>query len=251
MTIFHQSLESIRWVPKNLQVVSKLTFTLLLLAILLVGGSTLAPGLDTILMLFWLFLVSMVMVNLHRFILLDQDSNSIKIINKPDKSVFIYFGYWILFNFAERLLDLFLSNFNNYDFVSILFFTFLVPLLSSYFFLRLYMVYPAISVGKNLEYAWSLSKGTSFKVVFSALVLLCLVLVCVLIFTMILYGLIFFSLSMLAPDLLIFFSESLDKYNLYLGFFFGGLFLMMLNVHFSLTYKLLDKNKALVESQTF
>lgn len=251
MTIFHQSLESIRWVPKNLQVFSKLTFTLLLLAILLVGGLTLAPGFSSILLLFWLFTMSMVMVNLHRFILLDQDSNPIKIVSKPDKSVFIYFGYWILFNFAERLLDQFLSNFNNNDFVSILFFNFLVPLLLSYVIFRLYMVYPAISVGKNLKYAWSLSEGTSFKVVFSVLVLICLVLVCIFIAIIVLFGPIFFSLSILAPYLLIFFSESLSNFNLYLGFFLGSLLLMMLNVHFSLIYKLLDKNKALVKSQTF
>jgi len=235
MTIFHQSLESIRWVPKNLQVFSKLTFTLLLLAILLVGGINLAPGLDTILMLFWLFIVSMVMVNLHRFILLDQDSNSIKIINKPDKSVFIYFGYWILFTFAERLLDLFLSNFNNYDFVSILFFIFLVPLLSSYFFLRLYMVYPAISVGKNLDYAWSLSKGTSFKIVFSAWLFMAYIFLLVLILYLPIYA--FLVFSSFSP-------------NLFFLYFFVSFFLMMINIHFSLIYKLLEKNEVLVESQT-
>ena len=248
MQIFQQSLESIKWVPKNLQVFSKVTFTLLILDILLVGGITQAPGLSSILLLLWLFLVSMVMVNLHRFILLDQDSNTIKIINKPDKSVFIYFGYWILFNFAERLVDLFLSNINNNDFVSILFFNFLVPLLSSYFFIRLYMVYPAISVGKNLDYAWSLSKGNSFKIIFSALVFF----VCLAIPILILYVIIFFSLSLISTDLLISYVESLSlsKPNLYFIYFLGSLLLMMINVHFSLIYKLLDKEEALVESQT-
>jgi len=246
MQIFQQSLESIKWVSKNLQVFSKVTFTLLILAILLVGGITQAPGLSSILLLLWLFLVSMVMVNLHRFILLDQDSNPIKIINKPDKSVFIYFGYWILFNFAERLVDLFLSNVNNNDFVSILFFNFLVPLLFSYFFLRLYMVYPAISVGKNLDYAWSLSKGNSFKIIFSALVFF----VCLAIPILILYVIIFFSLSLISTDLLISYVESFSKPNLYFIYFLGSLFLMMINVHFSLIYKLLDKEEALVESQT-
>ena len=170
MIYFSSASSSYRWLWVNKFQVLKLIFPVILLISLTSFISNIA--IIFVIYLFGLWLVSSCMVQLHRFILLDESSPSY--LSKPNKKDFIYLGIWFFVTFTENALGgVTASIATSYPFAVLpllLFFSVIGIYISS----RIYMIFPSISVGKNLSFAWGLTikKGRDLQVVFSLLILL-------------------------------------------------------------------------------
>lgn len=211
MIYFNSALSSYKWLWVNRLIALKL----ILPVILVISLTSLISHNATILViyLFGLWLVSSCMVRLHRFILLDE--SSVSFISKPNKKDFIYLAIWFFVTFIENLLDGVITSITtSYSFLALPLLLF-YSVIGIYIFSRIYMIYPSISVGKNLSFAWSLTikKGRDLQVVFSQLIALTPWFVCLVILF------IFFNPPIFAIWILIFLS------------------LFILNTHYSLLFK--------------
>jgi hypothetical protein len=170
MIYFSLASSSYRWLWVNRFQVLKLIFPVILVIFLTSFISNIA--IIFVIYLFGLWLVSSCMVRLHRFILLDE--SSVSYLSKPNKKDFIYLGIWLIVTFIENLLGEVTGSIAiSYPFAALpllLFFS----VLGIYIFTRIYMIFPSISVRKNLSFAWGLTnkKGRDLQVVFSLLIFL-------------------------------------------------------------------------------
>jgi len=97
------------------------------------------------------------MMQIHRFILLEKEKSSVKLLVKPTKLDLIYFFTWLAVFMSERIFERVANNVGSYFGPLEIFVIVLSIPLSIYIFGRLYMIFPAISVGKNLPFAWNLT----------------------------------------------------------------------------------------------
>ena len=104
-----------------------------------------------------IWLASSSMIQLHRFILLEKEKSSVKLLVKPTKLDVIYFFAWLVVFMGERIFERVINNIGGYSGSLEIFVILLSIPLTIYIFGRLYMVFPAISVGKNLPFAWNLT----------------------------------------------------------------------------------------------
>ena len=170
MIFFSLVLDSYRWLWVNRLQVLQLIFPVILLISLtsFISDNAAIFGIY----LFGLWLVSSCMVRLHRFILLDE--SSVSYLSKPNKKDFIYLAFWLFVTFIENSLDgviTFIATSYPSAALPLLLFSSVIGI---YIFSRIYMIFPSISVGKNLSFAWGLTikKGRVLKVVASQLILL-------------------------------------------------------------------------------
>ena len=104
-----------------------------------------------------IWLASSSMIQLHRFILLEKEKSSVKLLVKPSKLDVIYFFAWLAVFMGERIFERVIDNVGSY-FESLEIFVIVLSIpLTIYIFGRLYMIFPAISVRKNLPFAWNLT----------------------------------------------------------------------------------------------
>ena len=170
MIYFSSALSSYRWLWVNRFQVLKLMIPVILVISLTSFISDNAAIFGIYLFGFWL--VSSCMVRLHRFILLDE--SSVSYLSKPNKKDFIYLGIWFFVTFIENSLDGVITSIaTSYPFAALPLLLF-SSVIGIYIFSRIYMIFPSISVGKNLSFAWGLTikKGRVPEVVFSLLILL-------------------------------------------------------------------------------
>lgn len=104
-----------------------------------------------------IWLASSSMIQLHRFILLEKEKSSVKLLVKPSKLDFIYLFAWLAVFMSERILERLIENISSYFEPLEIFIIVLSVPLTIYIFGRLYMIFPAISVGKYLSFAWNLT----------------------------------------------------------------------------------------------
>ena len=211
MIYFSLALSSYRWLWVNRFQVLKLMIPVILVISLtsFISNNAAIFGIY----LFGLWLVSSCMVRLHRFVLLDE--NYVSYLSKPNKKDFIYLGIWFFVTFIENSLDGVITSIaTSYPFAALPLLLF-SSVIGIYIFSRIYMIFPSISVGKNLSFAWGLTikKGRVPEVVFSLLILLTPWLACLSI-------------------LFIFFNP--PTFATFIIFF---LYLCILNAHYSLLFK--------------
>lgn len=155
MNSLYFAFKSYSWLWDNKLEVAKISI-LVLLSILVY--QFIANGLLTMPIYFLsIWLASSSMVRLHRFILLDQDKGSVEIFEKPSRTDFIYLLVWFSVFVAERIYEIAIENIGSYFGTFEIVIIILSVLVSIYIFGRIYMVFPAISVGKNLSFAWNLT----------------------------------------------------------------------------------------------
>lgn len=211
MIYFSTALSSYKWLWVNRHIALKL----ILPVILVISLTSFISNNTTIFViyLFGLWLVSSCMVRLHRFILLDE--SSVSYISKPNKKDFIYLAIWFFVSFIENLFTVVITFITtSYAFAALPLLLF-SSVIGIYIFSRIYMIYPSISVGKNLSFAWSLTikKGRDLQVILSQLILLTPWFACLVILF------IFFNPPIFAIWILIFLS------------------LFIFNTHYSLLFK--------------
>ena len=155
MNSLYIAFKSYSWLWDNKLEVAKISI-LVLLSILVY--QFIANGLLSMPIYFLsIWLASSSMVRLHRFILLDQDKGSVEIFEKPSRTDFIYLLVWFSVFVAERIYEIAIENIGSYFGTFEIVIIILSVLVSIYIFGRIYMVFPAISVGKNLSFAWNLT----------------------------------------------------------------------------------------------
>ena len=211
MIYFSSALSSYKWLWVNRFIALKLILPVILVISLTSFISDNAA--IFVIYLFGLWLVSSCMVRLHRFILLDE--SSVSYISKPNKKDFIYLAIWFFVSFIENLFTGVITYITtSYAFAALPLLLF-SSVIGIYIFSRIYMIYPSISVGKNLSFAWSLTikKGRDLQVILSQLILLTPWFACLVILF------IFFNPPIFAIWILIFLS------------------LFIFNTHYSLLFK--------------
>lgn len=174
----------------------------------------------------WFFTTGIVQI--HRKIILDEEQ-SLKLFPRMESVYFKYFGLLCLFNFLNRILDKVSDAFtaqleSDYNHgLQILEIIFILVL--TYLALRLYFVFPSISVGKPLYKVFSISQGRFWKIVTVSLL---------------------FFISLLIPitvivGVIVYFSVNIP--NLFPSIFFLLFFLglMLWNVVFSFMLKEFSK----------
>jgi len=155
MNSLYIAFKSYSWLWDNKLEVAKISI-LVLLSILVY--QFIANGLLSMPIYFLsIWLASSSMVRLHRFIFLDQDKDSVEIFEKPSRTDFIYLLVWFSVFVAERIYEIAIENIGSYFGTFEIVIIILSVLVSIYIFGRIYMVFPAISVGKNLSFAWNLT----------------------------------------------------------------------------------------------
>jgi len=103
------------------------------------------------------WLVSSSMIQLHRFILLEKDKSSIKILAQPSRLDFIYLFVWFLLTIIENIFERVIDQISGYSGPFEILIIILSIILSIYVFGRSYMIFPAVSVGKDFSFAWKLT----------------------------------------------------------------------------------------------
>tara|TARA_B100000579_G_C22805808_1_gene842453 strand:- start:1068 stop:1769 length:702 start_codon:yes stop_codon:yes gene_type:complete len=230
MNPLKQALKSYSWFLENSIAATKLLSVTLLATIAYAWAQTSEIGFLPIVYLVWLIVISMVMIQLHRFILLDLELNEIKYYKKPKKSTFIYLGYWVLITALERASGMLIEYIPLDNLLSLLSFIIFLPLFL-YILIRFYMVLPATAIDRSFNFAWALSKGNEKHLILSTLILLLLMVI-----------LLFMVVIILA------FSPNNFLYMLAINFSVI-LNLFIVNVHYSLLFKLFikEQNKTDVE----
>ena len=226
MNSFNLALKSFSWFIENSFVALKFLFVIFLVAIPIAWAQA-NPGwlVGLIAYPLWLIVISAVMIQLHRFILLDLDTNEIRFIEKPKKSTFIYLGYWVLITATERASGMLIEYIPTDNALSILALWFIVALILFILF-KAYMVFPATALGKDFNFAWALSRGAEKHLFLSTIILILLMIPLAIVMTFIL------TLS------------TTSEFFLFLGaYFITVLFLFIVNVHYSLLFKLFTEKQ--------
>jgi len=223
MNSFNLALKSYSWFIENSFVALKLLFVIFLVTIPIAWAQANLSFLIVV-YLVWLIVISAAMIQLHRFILLDLDTNEIRFIEKPKKSTFIYLGYWILITAAERAYSMLIGYIPIDNALSMLAVLFVVALISFILF-KAYMVFPATALGKGFNFAWALSRGAEKHLFLSTIILILLMIPLAIVMTFILA---------LSPT---------EFFSFLVGYFVAVLFLFIFNVHYSLLFKLFTEKQ--------
>lgn len=233
MNPFKLALKSYSWFLENGTATIKLLSVILLATIAYAWAQTNNMGFLFILYPVWLIVISVVMIQLHRFILLDLEVSEINFIEKPKKSTFIYLAYWILISAMEKGSGILIEYLPLDNVLSLLGLLILLPI---FFFIlsKFYMVLPATALGKDFNFAWDLSEGHAKHLILSTLILILLMIPIVF--------LVAFVLAF-SPNIFL---------NM-LGINFSTIvYLFIVNVHYSLLFRLFVKgqNKTDLESKS-
>ena len=227
MNSFNLALKSYSWFIENSFVALKLSFVIFLVAIPIAWAQANPSSVIVLIAVYpvWLIVNSAVMIQLHRFILLDLDTNEIRFIEKPKKSTFIYLGYWILITATERAYSMLIEYIPTDNALSVLAVLFIVALISFILF-KAYMVFPATALGKGFNFAWALSRGAEKHLFLSTIILILLMIPLAIVMT--------FILALSPPS---------EFFSFLGGYFVTVLFLFIFNVHYSLLFKLFTEKQ--------
>jgi len=231
MNYYTTSILTYIWIWNNRDIVFKLVIPnliLITLATLLVQIFPSYSGLLIPVYVFGLWLFSSTMVQLHRFILLNLNKETIKFVSTPTKQDFNYVGLWILLSIFDRLGEQITTSIleTTYPLMFQLFLIAVLLSLSYYILTRAYMIFPAISIGKSLHDGWALtSRSENIRLVFLTTLILLIPLIIFLMFF------IWMSVNFLPEEFFILF---------YLFLFV--LSLLIINTHYSLLFRSLTNN---------